>query len=162
MERGLYDASWLKQVSLKVAIFVWRFHHDDIYCIGGCASMESICHLLLRCDIFGNVWNKIYRWLGIYFISPDSASDHLQQLTQMAGLPRFTHSFLKVIWHACVWILWKERNYMIFNDKAQDLEQIVDNVKFVSFFWLKANSLTSAFSYSDWWRHPLICMDVME
>jgi len=74
------------------------------------------------------------------------------------GLP----TFFKVIWHACVWIVWKERNNMIFKDKAQDLEQIFDNVKFVSFSWLKANRLTSAFSYNDWWRHPLICMGVME
>jgi len=86
MERGIYDAAWLKQVPLKVSIFVCQLLcnrlptkdnlcrmqallHDDIYCIGGCSSMESICHILIRCDIFGSVWYRIYRWLGIYFIS---------------------------------------------------------------------------------------------
>ena len=112
--------------------------------------------------MFGSVWNKIYRWLGIYFISPDSVNDHLQQFSYMAGLLRFTQTFFKVIWHTCVWIVWKERNNRTFKDKAQDFEQIFDNVKFVSFSWLKANRLTSAFSYNDWWRHPLICMGVME
>jgi len=80
----------------------------------------------------------------------------------MAGLPRYTHSFFKVIWHACVWSVWKERNNRIFKDKAEDLAQLLDRVKFVSFSWLKANRLTSTFSYNDWWRHPLICMSVME
>jgi len=42
------------------------------------------------------------------------------------------------------------------------LAQLLDKVKFVSFSWLKANRLTSTFSYNDWWRHPLICMSVME
>jgi len=80
----------------------------------------------------------------------------------MAGLPRFTHSFFKVIWHACVGIVWKERNNMIFKNKAEDLVQLLDNVKFVSFSWLKANRLASTFSYNDWWRYHLICMGVMK
>jgi hypothetical protein len=150
MVRGLFDAAWLKQVPLKVSIFVWRLlrnrlptkdnlfrrralHQDDIYCIGGCGSMESTCHLLIRCDIFGSVWYRVYRWLGIYFISPDSVSDHLHQFGHMAGLPRFTHSYFKVIWHACVWIVWKERNNRIFKDKAEDLEQLFDNVIFLGY-----------------------------
>jgi len=53
VERGLYDVVWLKQVPLKVSIFVWWLihnrlptkdnlirrrvlHHKDIFCIGGC------------------------------------------------------------------------------------------------------------------------------
>ena len=79
----------------------------------------------------------------------------------VTGLPRVTHSFFKVIWHACVWTVWKERN-MIFKNKAKDMTQLLDIVKFVSFSWLKANMLTTTFSYNDWWRHPLTCMGVME
>jgi len=51
---------------------------------------------------------------------------------------------------------------MIFKSKAQDLVQLLDNVKFLSFSWLKANMFTSAFGYNDWWRHLLLCMGVME
>jgi len=49
---------------------------------------------------------------------------------------------------------------MIFNSKIQDLEHLLETVKFLSFSWLKANLLTSAFSYNDSWRHPLLCMGV--
>jgi len=51
---------------------------------------------------------------------------------------------------------------MIFKDKAEDLAQLLDKVKFVSFSWLKGDRLISAFSYNDWWRHPIICMGVTE
>jgi len=51
---------------------------------------------------------------------------------------------------------------MIFKHKVQDLVHLLDNIKFMSFLWLKAIMLTSAFSYNDWWRHPLLCMGVME
>jgi len=179
LERGFSYVAWLKQVSLKVSIFVWRLlrnrlptkdnlirrrarHHDGIFCIGGCGCSETASHLLFRCDIFGSVWHGVYQWLQVLFISPDFVCEHLIQFGHMAGLPRFTHSFFRVNWHACVWTVWKERNNRIFKNKALDLVQLLDKVKFVSFTWLRANRLTSAFSYNEWWRHPLICMSVRE
>jgi len=121
LERGLLDTAWPKQVPLKVSIFVWRLlrnilptkdkllgrrilHHDDIFYIGGCWCTETTRHLF-RCDIFGSIWHGVYQWLYISFISPDSVREHLFQFGHLAGLPRFTHSFFKGIWHACVWIV---------------------------------------------------------
>jgi len=87
-------------------------------------------------------------------------ADHLHHFGQLASLPQFTYTFLKVIWHATVWVLLKERNNRIFNSNIQDVVQLLETVKFMSFSWLKAKSLTSAFSCTDWWRHPLLCMGV--
>jgi len=39
-----------------------------------------------------------------------------------------------------------------------DLAHLLDNVKFMYFAWLKAKMLTFAFSYTNWWRHPLLCV----
>ena len=60
------------------------------------------------------------------YIPPESVCDHLHQFGHLAGLPQFTHSFLQVIWHACGWVLWKERNNKIFNHKAKDLVNLLD------------------------------------
>jgi hypothetical protein len=79
----------------------------------------------------------------------------------MTGLPWFTHFFLKVIWHVSAWVIWKEWNSGIFTQKDLDLYHLTDNVKCMSFLWLKVNKLTFAFSYNDWWRHPLHCMCVI-
>jgi hypothetical protein len=174
LERGLFDTAWLKQVPLFGGFYATDslpktissigefFIMTTFFCIGGCGCTETTSHLLFRCDIFGNVWHGVYQWLCISFISPDSVREHLIQFGHLMGLPRSTQSFFKVTWHACVWIVWKERNNRIFKSKALDLGQLVDKVKFVSFSWLRANRLTSAFSYNDWWRHPLICMGVRE
>ena len=136
VEHGLYNVVWLKQVSLKASIFVWRLlrnelptkdnlvrrralHHEDIFCIGGCGCQETTNHLFFSCDIFGNVWLRVYQWLGFSFISPNSrrdhfhqsfispnyGCDHFHQFGHMAGLLRLTHSFFKVTWHACVWTI---------------------------------------------------------
>ena len=72
VETGLYDAVWLKQVPLKVSVFVWRLlpnrlptkdnllrrtalHHDDITCVEGCGRPETSHHLFFRCDTFGGL-----------------------------------------------------------------------------------------------------------
>jgi len=168
---------WQKQVPLKVSVFVWRFlrnqlptkdnllcmriiHHDDMSCIGGCGSSETADHLLFRCDHFGMVWHLLFQWLGISFIAPAAVAAHLHQFGRYAGLQRSTHSFMTVIWMTTVWVIWKERNNKIFNQKNVDLHHLADNVKFLSFSWLKTNVSTFAFSYNDWWRHPLFCMRV--
>ena len=137
-------------------------HHDDLACVGGCGSHESAAHLLLECTVFGSLWHHIYQWVGIFFIAPKSVVDHLHHFRYLASIPRFTHMFFKVIWHATAWVIWKERNNMIFNNKAQDMVQLLETVKFLSFSRLKANFLTSAFSYNDWWRNPLLCMGIRE
>jgi len=76
--------------------------------------MEFAVHLFLRCDIFGSLWHLIYQWVGISLIPPASVADHFHQFGQLAGLPGFAHSYFQLIWHTFVWVIWKERNNMIF------------------------------------------------
>jgi len=177
IETGLFNATWLKHVPLKVSVFVWRLLRsrlpikdnllrrrvlspDDTICAGGCGCPESVGHLFFHCDFFGSLWHLIYQWIGIIFTPPQTVREHLHQFGHLAGLPQSTHSFLQVIWHAGCWVVWKERNSRIFSHTTQDLAHLLDSVKFMSFAWLKAKMLTFAFSYTDWWRHPLICMGV--
>jgi hypothetical protein len=178
-ERGIYDMVWLKHVPSKVSVFVWRLlrnrlptkdnlirrmvlHQEDNDCVGGCGSPETAVHIILQCDFFGIMWQLIYKWVGISFISPDLVVDHFYHFGHLAGLPRYTYIYFQVIWHSTVWVIWKERNNRVFKHKAQDLIKLLDYVRFMSFSWLKAKLLSSAFSYNDWWRNPLLCMGIRE
>jgi len=95
----------------KVSVFVWHLlcnrlptkdnlfrrrvlHHDDTVFVGGCGCPETMGHLFFRCDFFGSLWHLIYQWIGINFTPPVSVREHLHQFGHLAGLPRFTHSFL--------------------------------------------------------------------
>jgi len=44
---------------------------------------------------------------------------------------------LQVIWLESDWIIWKERNFRIFQNKKSAITEIVDRVKFHSWWWLK-------------------------
>jgi len=108
------------------------------------------------------MWVAVSHWLNIHFVALEVLRAHLLQFGHLAGLPRFTYSFLKLIWLACVWVIWKERNNRVFNQKASELQQMTDRVKKLSFQWLKACMSTCSFSYHDRWRHPLLCMGVLQ
>ena len=77
-------------------------HHDANQCVGGCGLQEIATHLFLNCDTFRNLWVAVSHWLNIHFIAPEVLRAHLLQFGHLAGLPRFTYSFLKLIWLAYV------------------------------------------------------------
>ncbi|XP_024640546.1 uncharacterized protein [Medicago truncatula] len=169
---------WHKLVPTKVSLFAWRLLQDriptrenlvrrlilqpnDNLCVGGCGLSETTGHLFIGCESFGSVWVLLGHWLGFSFVPPGSIKDHYIQFTHLAGLPRSTYVFLKVIWLACVWAIWKERNNRVFNDTVIDPLHIVEKVKLNSFLWLSSNIEPIAFGFYDWWRHPLFCMGVI-
>jgi len=118
---------WHKLVPSKVSLFVWRILQDriptklnlvrrhilqlnDNLCVGGCGDIETSDHLFIDCLLFRNVWNLVCQWLGIYLVFPKNIKEHYLQFTQIAALPRASHSYFKIIWLACVWAIWKDRN----------------------------------------------------
>jgi hypothetical protein len=164
VEHDLFDAAWLKQVPLKVSVFVWRLlrnrlptkcnllrmrvlHHDDTSCVGGCSCAET------RFIFFSDVTSLVA--CGTVYINGSVFLSYLQSrftiiFTSLVIWRGYCDLLIRVIWHACVWVVWMARNNRIFKGKVQDLVHLLDNVKFMSFLWLKVNKFTSAFSYNDW------------
>ncbi|XP_024626847.1 uncharacterized protein [Medicago truncatula] len=174
---GVQKNVWHKLVPSKVALFVWRLLQDKvptranlvrrnviqpngILCAGGCGNIETADHLFLGCNLFGSVWYLICNWLGICYVPSCQLSDHFLQFSNMASMPRFSHTFFKVIWLASIWAIWKDRNNCIFKNAVIDPQIILEKVKRDSFFWLYSNRISLAFGFHDWWRHPLLCLDV--
>jgi len=177
LDRTLVDDVWQKHIHAKVSLFVWRLlhnrlptkdnlerrhvlHHTDTACSSGCGELETATHLFLSCDIFSSLWSHIWRWLHISSVLPGDIRQHFIQFTSLAGLPRFTHSFLKSIWCASVWVLWKERNNRVFQNTVSHPSTLVEKLKLHSFLWVKSKQTTFLYSYHDWWKHPLLCMGV--
>lgn len=132
VDRGLSADVWHKQAPLKVNLFAWRLIrnslstkdnlvrrrvllNDDNVCVGGCDSLEIAEHLFLGCDIFVSVWSLVLQWMRLSFVAPAIVCDHLLQFSHRAGFPKSSHSFFKIIWLACVWVIWKEMNNQVFN-----------------------------------------------
>ena len=114
LDMTMVDDIWHKYIPSKVSVFVWRLLRNrlptkdnlvqrqvipttDTDCIRGCGGLETSAHLFLHCDIFRSLWHHVWCWLHISSVSPGNIRQHFIQFTSMAGLPRFTHTFMKVI-----------------------------------------------------------------
>jgi len=158
-------------------VLVWRLHRNrlptkdnlvrrqvisitDTVCITGCGGLKTSAHLFLHCDIFSSLWHHVWRWLHISSVSPGNIRQHFIQFTSMVGLPRFTHTFMKVTWFASVWVIWKERNNRVFQNTVTIPLVLVEQVKLNSFLWLKSTQVNFAYSYHDWWQNLILYMGV--
>jgi hypothetical protein len=110
---------WLKQVPLKVVLFVWRLFRDRLptkdnlfrrrvinfdaqLCTGGCGEVETSSHLLFHCMLFGSVWNQVLRWMGFTAVLPFDAQSHYYQFGYIGGVAASRRSIIQVIWFATV------------------------------------------------------------
>jgi len=150
LDRNTVDDVWHKHIPSKVSVFVWQLLRDrlptkdnlvrrqivpttDTVCTTGCGGLETLAHLFLHCDIFSSLWHYVWRWLHITWVSPGNIRQYFLHFTSMAGLPRFTHTFMKVIWFASVLVIWKERNNRVFQNAVTIPSVLVEQVKLNSF-----------------------------
>lgn len=178
LARERVDNVWHNHIPLKVCLFVWRLlrnrlptrdnlvwrrviNEELISCPTGCDFHETADHMFLGCVTLSSVWPLVWQWIQISSVTSCVLCDHFYHFCYMAGMPRSSHSFFKVIWFACAWTIWKERNNRVFNNQTSDPHTILDKVKLTSFLWLKAHSPSFVYDYYDWWRHPLLCMGVV-
>jgi hypothetical protein len=176
--RSQDDNVWHQHIPSKVSLFVWRLLRNRLptkdnlarrsvipsaqtACVLGCGHPETANHLFLDCVFFGSIWYEVWDWLGISFVSPGVIRHHLHQFINMVGLPRVTHLFMKIIWFAFVWVLWKERNNQVFQQVATSPSTLLEKIKLNSFLWIKARQATFTYSYHEWCKHPLPCMGVL-
>jgi len=129
-------------------------------CVGGCGFEESADHLFITCRHFSQLWTHICSSLDISSVNISATWDHYHPFGQLDGFARQAHLFLKIIWFACSWTIWKERKNWIFNNNYLELHQMLEKIKLLSFTWLKAKSIHFAYTYHEWWQHPLICMGI--
>ncbi|CAJ2627870.1 unnamed protein product [Trifolium pratense] len=141
---------WHRQVPLKVSICAWRLLRDRLptkanlvtrgilsteahLCTYGCGEVESAQHLFLSCSFYGSLWSLVSSWIGSSVVTAQTLSDHFIQFTDSAGGSRARRSFMQLIWLACVWVVWTERNHRLFKGSANSVHHMLDKIKTFSY-----------------------------
>jgi hypothetical protein len=68
--------------------------------------------------------------------------------------------FLQLVWLLSVWVVWNERNNMLFNNIHTTIEQLLAKIKFHSLWWLKANNASFVHDTQMWWSDPMLCLGI--
>lgn len=92
--------------------------------------------MFLRCDVFGSLWQLVKSWIGLTGVDPNNISDHFFQFIHYTGHSKKRRSFLQLLWLLCVWQVWNEHNNRIFNNIQTPIMQLLDRVKYHSFWRL--------------------------
>ncbi|GAU47231.1 hypothetical protein TSUD_107670 [Trifolium subterraneum] len=168
---------WHKQVPLNVSICAWRLLRDRLppranlvsrgiispeahFCVSGCGDIETAQHLFFTCGIFGTLWSAVRLWIGFSSVDHQNPSDHFLHFVSVLGERRARRSFLQLIWLACVWVLWNERNNRLFRNTMQTVPQMLDKVKLYYLWWLKTANGTLGANLHSWWSTPLLCLGI--
>ena len=102
----------------------------------------------------------VRNWLDVYSADPSNIVDHFFQFGYVAGFAKSRTSFMHLIWFACSWAIWKERNDKLFCNKENPPMKLLENVKLLSFWWFKAHDVSSHYSFYMWCQNPFSCAGI--
>jgi hypothetical protein len=80
------------------------------------------------------VWYKIFNWLGVVIVMPPNLFTLFDCVSESTRNSKMRRGF-RLVWHSVIWLLWKARNDVIFNNTVEDLLEIVERVKILSWKW---------------------------
>jgi len=98
-------------------------------------------------------------WLNFNFIKPPNLFIHALCWSREVG-SKILRKGAWVVWHAVVWVVWKARNNMIFNDKVFEVEELVDQIKVLSWHWSLARLRIEPCLFYEWCWNPQFCLRI--
>jgi len=66
-----------------------------------------------------------------------------------------------LFWISSLFVIWKDRNWRIFQNHFDHLDALLERVKLQTYWWLKANYIMFDFDYSHWRKNPLDCLQTV-
>lgn len=166
---------WTAKVPLKVVAFIWKAMYDriptrmnllkrgvsftgsDINC-GFCGVTTEITdHIFFECSFPYQLWMEVYNWFGFSTAITRGMKSHFLQNIYLWPKRKGREAWM-VVWFAVIWLLWKARNKIIFENVQPDPLQLLDDVKAVSWTWIKAKGEGSSYSFVDWLSFPKNCI----
>ncbi|GAU10013.1 hypothetical protein TSUD_415800, partial [Trifolium subterraneum] len=125
-----------------------------VHCHG---SVESSLHLFLFCSFSVQIWQAVFRWLGLVVVIPPNMFVLFDCLIGAASNKKIRKGYA-LIWHATIWMLWKSRNEIIFSNGVKDSEKVFDEIKLLSWRWgLSRHSIPTCLFY-EWCWDPGMCL----
>ncbi|MCH79506.1 LINE-1 reverse transcriptase like [Trifolium medium] len=174
-ELRVLHGMWKSPAPSKVLAFSWKLlrnriptrtslAHRGIQVVGGsldcvhCSGWEEDTpHLFLFCDFAAQVWNAIFRWLGVVIVMPPNLFLLLECLMGAAPNKKIGNGF-SLIWHTTVWMLWRSRNDISFANGIKDSAKVVDDIKLLSWRWGMSRRRISICLFYEWCWDPGICL----
>ncbi|XP_022019238.1 uncharacterized protein LOC110919272 [Helianthus annuus] len=173
MAGNLQIVDWRGWTPLKCKILAWRIGLDRIPtkmnlikrgmaldsldCPMCDAGQESTLHLFTGCIFSTEVWARLEAWCRLPPTMLFEVAD-LVRLTVDQSKSKKEGRIIQSIMYTAMWVLWNERNDRIFNNKPRREKEVFENIKFLSFFWIRNRSRHKSVDWNKWCNYPLDLM----
>ncbi|PWA73391.1 reverse transcriptase domain, Reverse transcriptase zinc-binding domain protein [Artemisia annua] len=119
--------------------------------------LETITHLFTGCMFTYEVWNRFESWCQL----PHSFAFDMQGIILLAENDSYSkdkRDILRGIVYTTMWVIWNERNARIFSNKHRRPIEIVQIIKFTTYFWIRNRSRWNDIGWNNWCNYPLVVM----
>ncbi|GKC93798.1 RNA-directed DNA polymerase, eukaryota [Tanacetum coccineum] len=134
---------WNKLVPIKINILAWRLINDRLPTRSNLDSrgidlhsllcpvcddvIESAQHLFLHCNLACNLWSSVFKWWKVDNV-PNTILD-LITWVDSANLPDVAKNILDGVILTTVWVIWRYRNKICFDEKPPRKDTLMDDIK---------------------------------
>jgi hypothetical protein len=148
----VFDFIWKSPAPSKLIAFSWQLIHNRIptkdnlarrgilggvthgNCVMCSGMLETANHLFLHCDYAFSIWLEVFRWLGVTVVMPTDLSMLFEYFIGLARSKKSRKGFM-LVWHTTLWLIWRSRNDVIFNNKLKSATDCVEDIKVLSWKW---------------------------
>jgi len=111
--------------------------------------------VFLNCDVAAQLWNTIAKWLDLPFpLFIDLVE--LKTWVDLVSLSKWKKKVVEVIVMTMVWMLWRYRNCVVFQNNSMKKSDIFDMIVVLSFDWFSNRNRKFRIDWPLWLHNPLI------
>ncbi|KAJ0428711.1 putative RNA-directed DNA polymerase [Helianthus annuus] len=156
---------WNRWTPLKVNFLSWRLHLDRLPTKAALAKRRvnvpntqcSLCdapeetsdHLFADCQFAQRIWDRLSHWCRLPPCFFFEAKDVLELQVHSRGSIKWKKVLYTVI-QTAIWSIWKVRNGVVFSQKRPALDSVFEEIRVLSFLWLRNRAKVLALTWNDW------------
>jgi len=175
-ERKVFEQVWKSSAPSKVVALSWKlllnriptrlnFVHRNVLppnanlcCVFCNEENESTNHLFIHCRVSWCIWLNLQYWLEMAFPTPNDLFNLWRCWNDMLPQRKYLKKGLKIIWHTAIWVMWKARNNVIFNNYDLSVDHMVEEIKVVSWRWTLSRLKIPSCLFYKWCWNPRYCL----
>ncbi|KAM0000902.1 putative reverse transcriptase zinc-binding domain-containing protein [Helianthus debilis subsp. tardiflorus] len=137
---------FLNRLPTKEVLLRRNFQLNNVGCAFCEEAEESADHLFAACRYVWEIWEEVFKWCRISSPFFFCAKDVLELHNHCRGSRRWKNVVYSVI-QTAIWCIWRVRNDAVFNNKRATVVNIVNEIKVLSFLWLKYRAKTISLTW---------------
>jgi hypothetical protein len=100
--------------------------------------------------------HEVFRWLGLVILPLNLF--FLFDCLSGAALNKKLWKGFWLIWHASIWLTWRDRNEVIFANGISDPKEVVNEIKVMSWRWGLGRIKSFYYFFYEWCWDPGSCL----